>query len=249
MAVSSLDYLTTLQLKHRGQCALLGVSPDLTVYAEELHGPDERLAQSALRLDGTVAQTAEESAGSAAPFRPLMLPPDAIRPQMGTRTTAFNYSGARLRGLRAAERVDDVVYPLPVPLKMRLVQQHGLDIPPPLLLGLAESCVLAETLLRPPDMFVVCRRIRLAYALPDTRLDDANQPYDYDTLTFHIAHLVDRAGDDDGPITTLTSDLPGAPLHQPTDCLICAGHLFIADSGQDHALNAVHIWRITGVTG
>jgi hypothetical protein len=248
MAVSSLDYLTTLQLRHRGQCALLGVSPDLTVYAEELHGPDERLAQYALRLDGTVAQTAEESAGSAVPFHPLMLPPDAIRPQMGTHTTSLNYSAPRLRGLRAAERVDDLVYPLPVPLKMRLVQQHGLDIPPPLLLGLAESRVLAEALLRRPDVFVVCRRIRLAFALPETRLDDNNQPYDYDTLTCHIAHCYDRTRDEDGPLATLASDLPGAPLHQPTDCLICAGHLFIADSGQGNLLNAVHVWRITEQT-
>jgi hypothetical protein len=249
MTVSGLDYLTTLPLKHQGQCGLLGVTPDLTVYVEELHGPDERLAQYALRLDGSILQAAEESADAAIPLHPVTLPPDAIRPQTGKQTTALHYSGPRLRGLRTAERVDDLVYPLPVPLKMRLVQQHGLDIPPPLLLGLAESYVLAEAPLRPPDVFVVCRRIRLAYALPETHLDEDNQPCDYDTLTFHIAHPYDRAGDDDGPLAALANDLPGAPLHQPTDCLICAGHLFIADSGQGDALNAVHIWRITGEAG
>jgi hypothetical protein len=114
---------------------------------------------------------------------------------------------------------------------------------PPAILGIAESYVLSESLIIRPSIYFVCRRIRIAYALPDVRLDANNQPYDYDTLLFYTAHFFDCA--QEPSILDLLNDLTTVPLKRPMDCLITDNnHLYIADGGGDDRLNAIHVWHL-----
>ena len=171
----------TLELAHNGDCYLLGMSPDNTIFVEEVYGPDDWLAQHAFTLDGQQLQSVDEDDGLRANLVPLTLPNDLIRPQSCHHTHRLNFSGSpRWRGLREYERVGDLMRPLSVPTRMTLGQRFG--IAPPMLLGITESRVLAEALMTPPDLYFVCRRIRIAYALSQPQFDADHQPFDYDSI-------------------------------------------------------------------
>ena len=156
-----------LPLRHNGDCTLLGVTPDYTVYVEEIYGDDAKIAQHALALDGSLLASIDEGDAADGELRPLDLPPELIKSHSGWHTMALNFAGPRHRGLRAPERTLDLVRPLSVSEKMALVNQLQLDVLPPLLLGIAESYVLAETLISAPNLYFVCRRVRIAVALTE----------------------------------------------------------------------------------
>lgn len=238
----SLAHSARLTLAHNGDCGLLGIAPGPVVYVEEFYGDDGWLAQCALRLDGTVIAQMDEAHGARAGAPPLELPANLVKPASANHTRRLNFSGPRWRGLRAEERIDDMVFPLPVAAKMALAQRAQLDVPPPLLLGIAESRVLAETQLG-PDCWLVCRRLRLAYALPQPRRADDGAPYDYDSCVLHLAHI--WTPDDDGELLTdaALAGLPGVQLHRPLDCLAAYGCLALADGGAPDRLAALHVWR------
>lgn len=238
-----LNYLKSFLLQHNGDCYLLGVTPALTVYVQEIFGDDDQLAQHALTFDGGLLASADETRNAASDFAPLYLPPDLVRPMFVRHAQGLNYSGPRQRGLREQERIIDVVRALEVPTRIRLSQQTG--IPMPLILGIAESRVLAEALLAPPDTYLVCRRLRIAYALPEPQRDTSRQWYDYDTLTIFAAHLYNPTRHD----VELSPDevfagLPGVQLNRPMDCIVCHQHLFIADGGDTNRTSQIHIWRL-----
>jgi hypothetical protein len=244
MARVDFTYLTTMNLKHAGDCSLLGVTPDITIYAEETYGSDGWLAQTALRLDGSVVDAVDEDHGGVTALAPLMLPEDIVKPQTGWHTMALNFSGPRHRGLVGPERVPDLVRPLSIQDKISLVKQYQLPILPPTLIGLAESYVLAEAPLIYPNLFVVCRRARLAYTLPQEAVDADNQPYDYDTLVIYTAQLYQRNQEADNGISDANNTFPDAALKRPMDCLIYADHLFIADGGEGERTSAIHVWKV-----
>jgi hypothetical protein len=247
MTSPSLEHLTTLTLQHNGDCGLLGVTPDFTIYVEEVYGEEGWLAQHALALDGSVSASVDESFGTVTQLAPLPLPDTLIEPQRGWHTMGLNFTGPRHRGLRGPERLDDLVHPFSVQEKFALAKQLKLDIMPPMLLGLAESYVLAEATVRAPHLFLVCRRLRIAYALPEERLDAEGEPYDYDTLVLHVAHFFDTAADHEIALSLLLADLQSMSLSRPMDCLITKDHLFIADGGSGERKSAVQIWHIDHV--
>ena len=236
------SYITSLPLKHNGDCCLLGVTPDLTIYAEEIYGDEGWVAQHALRLDGEYEQSIDEVYGINEATQPLDLPGTLIKSQTCWQTMALNFAGPRHRGLRGAERVVDLVRPLTIQEKMALVKQMQLDVLPPLVLGLGESYVLAEAMLVRPNLYFVCRRLRIAFALPEEQLDIDQQPYDYDTLVLYLAHFYDRG--EELSFTNLLLNLTEVPLHRPMDCLRVGDHLFIADGGAEDRLSAIHVWRL-----
>lgn len=238
-----LEFIRTLPLKHGGDCNLLGVTPDLLIYVEEVYG-EGWLAQHALDLNGAVHQSMDEDEGRQTAITPLELPDDAQRPLTGWHTMKLNFAGPRHRGMRGSERLLDLVRTLSIQEKMLVIDRLGLNTPPPLLFGLAESYVLAETPVHEPNLYIICRRLRLAYGLAEETTDAEGQPYDYDTRVLYAAHFYDRSQELDPPMDAVLDGLPGAPLHRPMDCLIAGGHLFVADGGGDARLNAVHIWRI-----
>jgi hypothetical protein len=240
-----LNYQTSIQLTHTGDCRFLGIGSDMTLYVEEIYGEDDWLAQHVLTFTGTLHQTVDEDSGRAAGFTPLVLPDNLHRPARIHKTQALNFSGPRLRGQRALERIDDLVRPLTMPTRMQLIQQLKLDILPPLLLGVAESRVIAEALLLPPDTYLVCRRLRLAYGLPAPRLDSSNMPYDYDTVTLFVAHTYEStSGEIELPPEIVFSGLPGVNLRRPLDCMVHEQHLLVADGGDDSHPGQIHIWKI-----
>jgi hypothetical protein len=128
---------------------------------------------------------------------------------------------------------------------MQLASQLALPVPPPLIIGIAESVVLAEALITPPATFMVCRRLRLACALPETRRDSDGLPYDYDTKVIYTAHpYAADSGDIELPPDDVLGGLPGVRLRRPMDCMVCHGHLFIADGGMTDHNSRIHIWKI-----
>ena len=156
MPTPVLEHLTTLQLQHNGDCSLIGVAPDLTIYVEEVYGEEGWLAQLALTLEGTILATVDENYGAETELSPLALPVKLVEPQRGWHTMALNFTGARHLGLRGPERLDDLVRPFSIPEKIALIHVLELDILPPMLLGLAESYVLAESpLIHPMNLSFV----------------------------------------------------------------------------------------------
>ena len=243
MASPKLHYLTTLPLRHHGDCSLLGVSSDATVFAEESYG-EGWLAQQALRLDGTTIGVVDEAFGEQSDLEPLKLPPDLTRPHTGWHAMALNFAGARHRGLRGPERLLDIVRPLSLQEKRALIDHYELPITPPMLLGLAESYVLAEAPLDYPNRFVVCRRIRLARALPEAQIDGDGERFDYDTFVLYAAHGFDRTQDDSAAVGAPDPLLGGVALHRPMDCLIANDRLFVADGGDETRVSQIHVWTI-----
>lgn len=239
-----LHYLTQITLDHAGDCALMGAA-DGVIYTEEYYGEDGWVAQHAVRLDGSRRASVDEDHGNCADFQPLELPANAITPRPVWAAMGLNFAGARHRGLREPERITEVARPLAVAEKMALAESLKLSIMPPLLIGITESYVLAEAMFTPLNIYVVCRRMRLAYALPAARIDNGGLPYDYDTLPIYAAHLY--LPDDEPPLVSAVGAFAGVRLHRPMDCLIAGEHLYIADGGADDRLSAIHVWRIAHV--
>ncbi|MBC7809749.1 MAG: hypothetical protein H7175_01310 [Burkholderiales bacterium] len=248
----SLKYMKSLPLLYNGDCSLLGITPglddsDLMLYAEEIYGEEGWLARHALRLDGTLIASADEQGGENAEVKPLEMPADMISPLTAWHTMTLNFTGARHRGLRGPERVDEMLRPLSMAEKIALTEHLNLDILPPMLLGMAESYVLAEAVITRPNLFLLCRRIRLAILLEEEHFDKDNNPYNYDTLVLYAAHLYDSDADHETPLDELLTALPGVQLERPMDCLIYGDLAFVADGGSlkgDGRRSAIHIWQI-----
>ncbi|HVU11577.1 MAG TPA: hypothetical protein VHD90_09875 [Phototrophicaceae bacterium] len=240
MDIPLIAHVATLTLKHPGDCSLLGVSPDETIYAEEVYGENAWVAQHALTSGSTLIESVDEAEGTQE-IQPLDLPDGTILSKSGWQTMALNFAGPRHRGLREPERIGDLVRPLDIQEKMALARRLRLDLPPPALLGLAESYVLAETRITPPNLYFVCRRLRLAIALPQAKLDADGQPYDYETRVLYLAHFYDGS---EIPFGKLFENLTDVPLHRPMDCLLVGSKLYIADGGDSERLSTIHIWQL-----
>jgi len=220
-------------LAHAGDCTLLGVTPDGVVYVEELYGDGAWLAQHIIGADGHMTSS-DEKHGSNIPISPIRLSPETLKPSRVWQTMWLNFSGARHRGLREADRVDAVVKPISIAEKVMLAQRLQLPVAAPAVLGLAESYVLAEADVIRKEWMVVCRRLRFAYALPTTAIDDEGLPYDYDTRVLHVVHAVQR-GEEEKAAAAWKDGLPNIEFYRPMDCEIVGDHLYIADAGDESA--------------
>lgn len=243
METPNLEYVTCLPLAHNGDCSLLGVAADLTVYAEEIYSEDGWIAQHALRLDGSALAQVDEDYGQNTAVKPIALPGDVTKPTTGWHTMALNFTGARHRGLRSLERVGELIYTVSIEDKMILTTR--INVPPPLILGLGESYVLAEAQLAAPHLFLVCRRLRVIYALETEQTDEQEQqPYDYDSQVLYAAHLYDRSQDVRPTLRESLAGLPGIQLRRPMDLLVAQDHIFVADGGEGERMSMAHVWRI-----
>ncbi len=235
------ESIATFPLSHAGDCSLLGVGGDGSLFVEEIYG-DGWVAQHALSADGTLIASVDEQNGDATDLQPLPLPDDLKQPHAGWHTMPLNFSGPRQRGLREPERVLELVKPLTFAEKLLLHQRYALDVPP-LLLGLAESYVMAEAPLAGAWLFVVCRRIRVAAALPQPEHDEGGAAYDYDTRVLYLAHLFDRASDEPPTLLDPETDLISPALKRPMDCLVAGDRLYVADGGENERLSTIHIFQ------
>ena len=240
-----LTLLDTIPLRHTGDCSLLGVTADGVIYAEEIYG-DGWLAQHKIDSKGRIAASADEQDGANISIIPLAVPLDAEKSARVWNTMSLNFTGARHRGLRVVERVDDLVRGVAMNEKMLLVKRLELAVPPPMLIGLAESYVLAEAEVIHPDWFIVCRRLRFAYALLEEAIDNDGLPYDYDTRVLYTAHVFHRADESESTLARVIEGLPGVTLQRPMDCVILGDRLYIAEGGdaeQEH-MSMIHVFKL-----
>ncbi|MFO7321831.1 MAG: hypothetical protein DIU68_008875 [Chloroflexota bacterium] len=240
----ALEYRHSIPLRHGGDCTLLGIGPGPTLYAEEFYGPG-LMAQYAFHADGTLIACVDEGDASGADIRPLELPPDLVRSQPGWHTMSLNFAGPRHRGLAGPERLLDIVQPLSLQDKIHLIERFGLELTPVQLLGLAESYVLAEAPLMFPDVFVIARRIRVAFRMDEVREDEDGQPYDYDSVALYLAEIIDRRIERPQWLPEGEATLPGVQLHRPMDCIVSGNLLVIADGGEESRASQLHLWNIT----
>ncbi len=241
-----LTYVRAIPLKHYGDAALLGVDPaQKTIYSEEIYDDDAWMARHVHGYDGTKVDSSDEDHGKTVSPRFIDAPPEAIRSTSGWHTQSLNFHGPRHRGMREDERIIGTVRSISMMAKMRLIEHLGLDVPPPRILGLAESYVMAEIEIVRPRHYIVCRRFRLAYALPQIQHDASGQPYDYDTTIFYLLHAFDnQLMDIETPIETALEGLPGPTLKRPMDCLMADGHIFAVEGGTTGSPATIHLWRI-----
>lgn len=242
----SVSPVFTTELRHSGDCAILGIADDGTVYAEELYGDDGWLAQHKIAPDGKVENSVDEAGGTALPVTPLVIPEGAVAPNRVWHTMRLNYAGPRHRGLRGLERVDELVRTLTVADKFAFAKSLPVSIEPQAVIGLAESYVLSEVQVIQPDWFIVCRRIRIAYALGEEQIDRDGLPFDYDTCVLHVAHPFNREEDEIRLTTGLVDDFFGMRLYRPMDCALVNERLYIGDGGDRESgrVSRVHVMTL-----
>jgi len=236
-------------LQHPGAPSLIGATQDGQVLVEEIYGDEGWLAQGHYDRDGTLLRSVDEDHGRCHLIEQLPLPADLTPPARGWHTMRLNFAGPRHRGNRELERVDSMVQPLSIAEKIAIGQYISGSLTPMKLIGLAESYVLAECQIVPPSLFVVCRRLRYAYAIDPQSVTDGEATIDYDTRIVHIMQLIDLKDDAEGPISDHLGQFAGVDLKRPMDCLLVGNRLFVADGG-DPALGRlahIHIWRVDGI--
>ena len=240
--MSFLTYQSLHLLPRNGQCSLLGVGANGTVFIEIFYD-DAWIAWYGLRADGSITMNDDEQSGSNPQFQ---LPTAEIKatPEPVSPSHPLNFSGPRLRGDRQSERVADLVYPLDVATKIRCIETFKLPLTPMQLLGIAESTVLSMATLNSDGLQVVCRRIRLTYTLPAALTDTNGEPYDYDTISICCAHLYHPDENQEFVSDSLFDGLPGPSLTEPTDCMVTARQLLITKSSGDDEPCQLYVWTV-----
>jgi hypothetical protein len=227
----------TVTLPHNGLCGILGILPDMTLYAEEIYAPDDQITQHIITPDGIIMQSVDEAHDTL-----LSVPKDLISPTIPNHHP-LNYHGGRIRGLREAERLSEWARPFGIADKMTLISTLGLSINAMQLFGMIESAVLSSAPVG-DGWSVVCRRIVLALALPKMHHDQDGIPYDYDGHVMQVAHFYHDSWEDTAPTSAILAGLGGISIHTAYDC-VCHDHrLYVSESGLTDKNNAIHQWSI-----
>lgn len=226
----------TIPLLHPATCNLTGVTMNWHIYADEIES-DSYVTQHHYNASGALIERAIEREG----HDWLTLPENLLAPTWPGQHP-LNYSGARWQGLRATERVQSMAQSMSIMQKMTLIQHLELSISPMQLLGLIESRVLCETRLD-DRLRLVCRRVRLARALADMAYDDANQPYDYDSLVLHLLHPYDATTRSAPALEDCLSAFGGVDLMNPQDCFYYEGRLLVCDGSDGTHNNRLVLYR------
>ncbi len=225
-----------MSLPHTGVCGILGITPQLDLYIEEIYPPDDEVMCHHIHSGKGIVQSSDI----------LKLPTISITPQIHPATTHLNYTGGRKRGIREAERLQEWAKPFAIADKMRLIEALHLSITPMQLFGMIDSVVLSSVELQ-DNWFVVCRRIALAIALSKMHHDENGLPYDYDSHIIQTAHLYHSSWEDSPPIEMILSGIGEIRLNGAYDCVAMDNLLFISENGNDKN-NTIHQWSIAQPT-
>jgi|GEM_PF-6828282 hypothetical protein len=182
----------------------------------EIYSEDHvRVEFAAFQLDGTPALLTA--------YHPAVI----RRPQV-THSAGLSFRGPRQRGLRAEDRLDDMLKPLSVSERLHLanhLSRFGNTLP---ILGIAESRVRSDALVD-PECVLVCRQIVIARALPGTQVDEVGLPFDYDCISLDCAHLLTLPVDPDPPVSTWFAPIGNQHLSNPVNCLRVKQHLMVVE--------------------
>lgn len=228
-------------LPHHGDVSLLALDGG-RLWVEEWYG-DQWMAQHCVDLEHGIIESADEDEGRATGLKPLVIPSGAAVPRRVWAAMRLNYAGARQRGLRDEDRLSDMLHAVSVADRFALADR--LQLAPAAVLGLAESYILAECPLAAPDDLLLCRRLRVALAVPRQTGDDGLL-FDYETKDVYVLQRW-KAGADEPPLESALTGLAGAPLHRPMDCLRCENRLYVAEGGSDGQPAAVCVLEIDGL--
>lgn len=239
-----LHYVRTIPLAHEGTCSLMGITPDGHLYVEEIYGEGLWLAQHHFGPDDRLLEQVDELSGAVTVSVPVAVPDHAQRSHSGWHTMWLNFAGPRHRGQRALERIDALVRPFTLQDKMHLANHPLMNMPPPHILGLAESYVLAEARLPLTGLYFVCRRLRIAHLVIPPAAEADGTPYDYDTRPLYLAHFAARTPSLDEDLIAQMQPMPHLTPTCPLDCALVGDLLYIADGGAAGRTSAVHIWRL-----
>ena len=235
-------HLVTHELRYAGDCRLLGVTGDGLVYAEELHGDEDWLAQHKLSgMDGII-ESVDEQQGANPNAVPFSLPADITSPVRRPCFAHLNYAGARRRGMASTERIEELVLGIGIADKIELVDFMEWSIDPLQLIGIAESVILACAAID-GGAALVCRRIRVACRLGEARMDEHGFEYNYDTLPVNLLHELAREAGGLPDLADCLQDLDDVALLRPMDCLYHQGKLYVADGGEGDDPSAIHIFK------
>ena len=208
-----LEHLATHDLLYAGDCKLLGVTDDGQIYVEELYGDDDWLAQHHIFTNEGIVKTVDEAEGNNLNITFLKLPEELIKPTTTPCCPNLQFSGARLRGMLADERIEKVVHPLSIQDKIELVDFMEWEITPLQIIGMTESVILSHTKVSEKSL-IVCRRVRIAY-----RLEKPEVTHDYDSLEIHILHEY-HPNDVMPEVVDCLNDIDDVVLLRPMDCLL-----------------------------
>lgn len=240
MVLDALKLVTTIELAHAGDCALLGVDREGYVYVEELYGEHDWLAQHKISTSAGLLESVDERCGMAPAPAPLPLPELLASPSKVQIFDHLNYTGARWRGRMVDERIVDLLRDLSIAEKIALLDYLDWEIDPLRLLGIAESIVLSCCAYCDGE-FLVCRRIRVAYRVPAGERDDHSLDCDYDSIEVHLLH---RLPADALELPDLRECLTDLDLCRPLDCMIVDRKVYLADGGEGEIKSALHIFEI-----
>lgn len=231
--ITKFKHQATIPLSHQGDCHILGLSPDERLFIEEFYA-EEYIAQYEILKHEILHSVDEDAVGEN--FVPIKLAPNLIIPDRPAKHP-LNYSIQRFRGLREAEQIAEWLQPLSIAEKIDLLKALNWSLPPMMLLGIAESQVLAQAKIG--ESSFICRRLRLAYAL-ERRLDALGLAYDYDSREIYLLHAYDA----DSPATPLHESLSfgGIALQRPMDLLYHNQQLFVSEGGTENTKSRVLIF-------
>jgi len=242
--LDALKLLATIELSHAGDCALLGVDQEGCVYVEELYGEQDWLAQHKISPSEGLLESVDEQCGTVPLPATLPLPELDASPSAMKVFDHLNFSGARWRGRIVDERIQDLLRGLSIAEKIALVDYLDWDIDPLRLLGIAESTVLSCCAYGDGE-FLACRRIRVAFRLPEAGRDDHSLDCDYDSIEVHLLH---RLPADALELPDLRACLTDLDLCRPLDCMRVDGKIYLADGGEGAIKSALHVFEI-GTSG
>ena len=233
-------HFLTVPLLYEGDCKLLAVTREGLIYAEELYGDEDWLAQHKISIEDGILESIDELAGDNPDITPFKLPASAILPSSKSCCDALTFTGARLQGMQSDEPIAEIVLPLSIEDKIELVDYMEWDILPMQIIGIAESVVLSHTRLADGQL-MVCRRVRIAYRLTE-EADNKGVPYDYDSLDIYLLHEFDPDDDDLPELVDCLNEIEDVELLRPMDCLYHDGKLYVADGGEAGDSSAIHVF-------
>lgn len=232
------ELLATVELAHSGDCHLRGLTPEGLIFVEELYGEDDWLAQHKLSASAGIIESVDESYGSNQITAPMKLPADIVPVSKRGLFDHLDFCGARSRGLATSERVDKLVRGISVAEKIAMTDYMGWDVDPMRLTGIAESRILSTSAMT-RARYVVCRRIRVIWRLPQMQTDRHGFSYDYDSLPIHLVHDLPS---DATVLPDLADCTEEVDFCRPLDCIYALGKLYVADGGDGDVPSAVHVF-------